>query len=284
MINDWITGTTTLYGIMGYPVGHSLSPIIHNTAFQHLKITSCYVPWNVLPEKFETALRGAQALGIKGLNITIPHKETALYLCDTVSDEARSIGAVNTIVFSENLIRGYNTDAYGFSQALQTCNIDQINNNILILGAGGGARAVAYALGNLFPESAIFISNRTAEKANKLVKHFNNMFVKKNLFKLVTASDMKTIQFSLVVNTIPTQSEHFDEQLFKRSTGTAIDIAYSINDTPFLSMAKKHQWIISDGLEMLLFQAAQSFKLWTNVDMPTDAVRRALYSYIGRTL
>ncbi|HNH33774.1 MAG TPA: shikimate dehydrogenase, partial [bacterium] len=270
MINDWITGTTTLYGIMGYPVSHSLSPIIHNTAFHYLKIASCYVPWNVFPEKFETALRGAQALGIKGLNITIPHKETALYLCDMVSDEARAIGAVNTIVFTENLIRGYNTDAYGFFRALQTCNIDQKNKNILILGAGGGARAVAYALGNFFPESTIFISNRTTEKANKLVKHFNNMFEKNDLFRSVTASDMKTIQFSLVVNTTPPQSEHFDEQLFKRYTGTAIDIAYSINDTPFLSMAKKHQWIISDGLEMLLFQAAQSFNLWTNKLMPID--------------
>ncbi|HND78191.1 MAG TPA: hypothetical protein PLN79_12945, partial [bacterium] len=116
------------------------------------------------------------------------------------------------------------------------------------------------------------------------VKHFNNMFEKNDLFRSVTASDMKTIQFSLVVNTTPPQSEHFDEQLFKRYTGTAIDIAYSINDTPFLSMAKKHQWIISDGLEMLLFQAAQSFKLWTNEEMPMDAVRRVLYSYIGRSL
>lgn len=284
MINDGITGKTAIYGIMGYPVEHSLSPIIHNTTFRYLKMDSCYIPWSVFPEKFESALRGAQDLGVKGLNVTIPHKEAAFSLCDEVSDEVKAIGAVNTIVFDNDAIKGYNTDADGFAQSLKSISRNFDNKNILIFGAGGGSRAIAFALGKLYPTSIIYITNRTPEKAEMLIQHFNKFFNRNDLFRTVSSPVIETIEFSLIVNTTPSQSNYVNQSVFSKSIGTAVDIAYSAHETPFVATAKKYQWDAYDGLEMLIFQAAQSFNLWTNKLMPIDVTRKALYSYIGRPL
>ncbi len=163
-----VDGKTRLVGLIGWPVEHSLSPCMHNAAFDKLGLNWCYVPMPVAPERLGDALRGLAALGFAGVNVTVPHKETVVAYLDEIAPEAQSIGAVNTIVLREGRAIGHNTDVYGFLEALREKGFAPQGRRAVVLGAGGAARAVVYALASR--GSQVVVLNRSAERAGSLVE------------------------------------------------------------------------------------------------------------------
>jgi len=142
-----ITGRTKITGLYGFPVEHTLSPLMHNAAFEHLGLDYCYLPFSVHPDFLKNAVEAIRALNLAGVNITVPHKESVIPYLDKVNEEALFIGAVNTIVNTEGTLTGYNTDGRGFMRSLAENNISPENKKILIAGAGGASRAIGYYLG-----------------------------------------------------------------------------------------------------------------------------------------
>jgi shikimate dehydrogenase len=139
-----VTGKTRVTGLFGYPVEHTLSPFMHNAAFEHLGLDYCYLPFSVHPDSLKTAVEAVKALRLAGVNVTIPHKEAVIPYLDTVNEEALFIGAVNTIVNREGTLTGYNTDGRGFMRALSENNISPDNKRVFVVGAGGASRAISY--------------------------------------------------------------------------------------------------------------------------------------------
>jgi len=139
-----ITGKTKITGLYGYPVEHTLSPAMHNAAFEHLGLDYCYLPFSVRPDSLKRAVEAIQALNLAGVNVTIPHKESVIAYLDNVNEEALFIGAVNTIVNQEGKLTGYNTDGRGFMRSLSESSILTDNKKVLVAGAGGASRAICY--------------------------------------------------------------------------------------------------------------------------------------------
>ena len=267
-----------LAGVIGYPIGHSRSPAVHGYWIRQLGLRAYYVPMEVTRVDFPDVLRSLVKMGFRGVNITVPHKETALQRSDFVSDQAALIGAVNTLtISSEGKIHGDNTDAYGFLQNLRDAKPDWSAKDgpILVLGAGGGARGVIFALISDGAEK-IHIVNRTRERAERLKSDFGYR---------VTTHDFSSIR-SLVPNVgtiINTTSLGMDgkpsltfpyEQL---TAGTVVtDLVYTPLNTMFLKEAQAQGCLVVDGLGMLLHQAAASFYHWFGTQPAVDAnVRRA---------
>ncbi len=151
-----ITGKTRITGLYGYPVEHTLSPSMHNAAFEHLGIDYCYLPFSVPPDSLKSAVEAIRALNLAGVNVTIPHKESVIPYLDNVSEEASFIGAVNTIVNQDGKLTGYNTDGRGFMRSLSENNILTDNKKVLIVGAGGASRAIGYYLSEKADEVVSF--------------------------------------------------------------------------------------------------------------------------------
>ena len=163
-----INGKTKITGIFGYPIEHTLSPAMHNAAFQALGLDYCYVPFLVHPDFLDKAVQSVRALNLAGVNITVPHKEKIIPLLDHMNEEALFIGAVNTVVNNEGRLTGYNTDGRGFMESLAENGISSEGKDILIIGAGGSARAVGYYLCQ--KANSLSIQGRTKEKAKRLVQ------------------------------------------------------------------------------------------------------------------
>ncbi|MEM3752932.1 MAG: shikimate dehydrogenase, partial [Candidatus Bathyarchaeia archaeon] len=175
-----ISGKTQLCALIGDPVEHSLSPYIHNAAFKHLKLDFVYVTFKVSKENVREALEGARALGIRGLNVTMPLKTAVIQHLDELDPNAEKIGAVNTILNNEGKLTGYNTDGLGALEALKANGQNPAGKNILVLGAGGAARAVAFALCKDAKDMTVL--NRTPEKARILAEELSRIFEKKVKF------------------------------------------------------------------------------------------------------
>src|SRR5262245_48126759 len=167
-------GETRLYGIFGYPIGHSLSPLMHNTAFAYHELDAVYLPFAIHPAQLEVAIRAITALHICGVNVTIPHKQAVMAWMDELSPEARLIGAVNTIHLRDGRLPGYNTDGLGFLRALEEAGREVTGQTVMLLGAGGAARAIAVQL-CLSGIRRLFLANRTQTRAAELA-----IFLKQN--------------------------------------------------------------------------------------------------------
>ena len=170
-----VTGATRLYGILGYPIGHSLSPLMHTLAFRHHGLDAVYVPFAVAPDDLGRAVAGAAALGVAGFNVTIPHKEAILACLDEVTDEASAIGAVNTVHVHDGHTTGHNTDGAGFLQPLQSLGTPLDQLSACVLGAGGAARALAAALLNAGCPRLV-IANRTQARSERLAAELQKRF------------------------------------------------------------------------------------------------------------
>ena len=177
-----INGQTKLVGLIGYPVEHSLSPVMHNSAFAALNLNWCYVPLPVPPERLGEAVAGLRALGFAGANVTVPHKEAVMACLDRIAPGARAIGAVNTIAIREGELIGYNTDWQGFLTALNEGGFDPEGKRVVVLGAGGAARAVVYALAQAGAQ--VTILNRTPLRAQALVRGFSPLLPSASLTSL----------------------------------------------------------------------------------------------------
>lgn len=267
-----IDGKTEVYGVVGYPIKHSLSPVFQNFAFQHFYVNAVYVPFEVRPENFETALRGLKALNIKGVNVTLPYKEKALELADYVDPHARSIGAVNTLKFTDEGVYAYNTDWIGFLKAVKKLVPEIRDLKTLVLGAGGSSRAVVYAL--KVEGARVFLWNRTKDKAIRLCEEFG--------CTVVNRPEEVLDDVSLLVNTTSSGLRDEDPPLFDyrllRPDISVMDIIY--RETPLLRTAKECGCKWQDGLDMLLYQGIESFKIWTGFEVPYQVVRDAVASYL----
>ena len=252
-------------GILGHPVGHSLSPAMHRAALAARGIAGSYERLDTPPERLRERLEEVRR-HFRGVNVTVPLKEQVLSLLDEVDPAARAIGAVNTVVVEKGRLVGYNTDAPGFLKSLEEAGVE--GRRALVLGAGGAARAVVYAL--LRAGWEVGVANRTRERAERLVAELGGRVVGPEAAR----------EADLVVNATsvgledpaatPLQAELFPQR------GYAVDLVYRPLWTRFLREAKARGLGALDGLGMLLWQGAIAFELWTGEEAPVEVMRSAL--------
>lgn len=273
-----IRSSTGLICILGHPVRHSRSPVMHNAAFAAQGLDLVYLAFDVHPDDLVAAVVGLRALGVRGANITIPHKEAVLSLLDEVDPTARRAGAVNTVVNRDGRLVGYNTDVFGFLMALEKgWGRGPRDARCLVVGAGGAARAVVAAL---VSEEAgeIWIYNRTASRARDLaaeVASWSTLPV-----RVLGESDLLCFgpQAELVVNATPVGMDAGVKASpipvdILTSDQVVMDIVYASEPTPLLVAAHGRGAIVIDGVEMLVQQAARAYELWTGRAAPIDLMR-----------
>ncbi len=277
-----VTGETKVIGIFGYPVRHSLSPLMQNAAIEDLGLNFIYVPFDVRPEGLETAVKAIRALGISGVNVTVPHKEKVVPFLDEVTEEASLIGSVNTIENKNGKLVGHNTDSRGYIRSLrEDAGFEPKGKNILVIGAGGAARGIIAGL-SMNDTSGIFIANRTVEKGKDLAEEFKNKFKNINFSALPLSSlkDPKILsQVDLVVNATSMGLEEGapDIEFSLISPHTLIsDIVYKPAVTPFLKKAQDAGRKTLGGLGMLIYQGAISLEIWTSKKAPVEVMKKAL--------
>jgi shikimate dehydrogenase len=258
-----------LTGVAGWPVAHSRSPAMHNAAFAALGLEDwLYTRLPLAPERFADAVRALPDSGYRGINVTIPHKEAALALADSASAAATEIGAANTLTFRDGAIEADNTDAQGFLDALGE---PLGGRSVLVLGAGGAARAVIWAAREA-GASEVLVWNRTRERARLLASHFG-----------VEAVD-RVRRADLLVNTtaVGLNGSVDDLPLADADNPELVaDLVYGPSDPPVTAWARARGARVTDGLEVLLRQGAQSFVRWTGEDAPLEPMRDAIRA--GRT-
>ena len=279
-----INGQTEIVGIIGDPIHHTKSPVIHNAAFEALGKNCAYVPFHVRPDDVESAIAGIWALGIRGVNVTVPHKQSVIPFLDELSADAREIGAVNTIVNHEGTLIGHNTDAPGFVKSLQddhqfTCK----GKRVSIIGAGGSARAIAIGLKRA-GISHLSLINRTKATAAELAQTVADGQFVPDCFEPDSSDAVATLANSdLIVQTTSVgmspnnQATPVTDFSWVRSGQLVIDIIYSPETTLFLSTCAKNGAKIGNGAGMLIAQAALAFELFTNTAAPIPVMRKAFY-------
>ena len=286
-----ITGKTKLIGLIGWPVEHSLSPAMHNAAFATLGLDYCYVPLPVAPGRLKEAVEGLRALSFVGANVTVPHKEAVMAYLDEVVPEARAIGAINTIVVQNERLIGYNTDWRGFLAALREGGFAPEGKRAVVLGAGGAARAVVYALGKAGAEIAIL--NRTLSRAEALVKDLSPLFPLISLIPLPLTEETLLEQAAaahLLVNATPLGMwPKIDESPWPESLAfsghlTVFDLVYNPRRTKLLEQAEAAGAKAIGGLGMLVHQGAEAFRLWTGVDPPLAIMYKACDDQLSRPI
>lgn len=318
-----IKGTTQLLGVIGYPVEHSFSPLMHNAAIAHLQAMSAektaekttgetaeehsevrdnldfvYLPFPIPPESLEIAVNGFAAIGLRGFNITIPHKQTIMPFLTEISEVARAIGAVNTVWRSESGWHGTNTDAAGFLAPLKALNLDWEEVPALILGNGGAARAVVAACVELGC-SQVWVCGRSPEKLHAFEQSWRaapNISAK---LSVVTWDKLpeQLPKAGLVVNATPVgmhpnvgasplsdaEMHSLGRELPASAPKIAYDLIYTPRPTKFLQQASEAGFGAMDGLEMLVQQGAAALEIWLNRPAPVDVMRRSLLKHLGHS-
>ena len=272
-----ISGTTDIYGIIGYPVEHSFSPLMHNAAFAALKMDARYLVFSVKPEQLQQAVAGIRALNISGVNVTVPHKSAVIPFLDEVTPLASKIGAVNTIKNVRGHLTGTNTDISGFVRSLSDLKFSPKNKTIALLGAGGSARAVLAGLADA-GASCIMIHNRTAERAESLVSEFSDNFPETQLESVSMETVLET-PVDLLVNST-TVGMHSDASPLDLNHAekieNVVDLIYSPAKTRLLMQAEELGIPALNGLGMLLHQGCDAFTFWTGKSAPETVMREQL--------
>lgn len=283
-----ITGETKLLGIIGAPVEHSLSPVMHNAAISHLGVDYIYLPFPIKPQNLTTAIAGFASIGIVGFNITIPYKQAIIPLLSEVTPTAKLVGAVNTVWRTETGWKGTNTDVNGFLSPLQPLQRDWANITPIILGNGGAARAVVVGLAKLGCLQ-IHIVGRDQHKLENFTKSWQNTSLTAAL-RVHSWEQLSEIirETELLINTTPIgmspniNDSPVESTLFARMQEKAIayDLVYTPNPTQFLKNAKQQGLTIIDGLEMLVQQGAVALQLWLQRLVPVDIMTQSLRDYL----
>jgi len=297
--NLQITGHTRIVGVIGAPVEHSRSPQMHNAAFAKARLNYVYLPFHVRPGEIARALEGFKAINVVGINVTLPHKQAVLPFLTSLSREAQLIGAVNTLSFGEGQIHGDNTDAPGFLQALREFKVgaraDKVGassesrqhlsfpegEEVVVLGAGGSARAVVVALA-LAGVASIVIANRTVSKAITLAEEMSKKIGVTMQGMGLTDSQLSSAvnQSALVVNTTSASMESSQPLLISAAWlqphTIVYDIVYTPPITPLMQAASSVGCQTLGGIGMLVHQGAIAFEKWTGVTPCTEIMRQAL--------
>lgn len=279
-----ITGTTGVLGVFGCPVEHSFSPPMQNAAIKELGLDLVYVPFKVAPQDLEAAVRGAAALGLTGFNVTIPHKEAIIPLLDELDEEARLVGAVNTVVYRRGKLVGYTTDGYGFLKALsEEAAFDPTGKECLILGAGGAARSICISLGRS-KAATLTIANRTKPRAERLAAEVARLTGVKSMALPLSGPALQDAvgNCHLLVNATSygMYPKHecppiIAEDWLSPST-IVCDIVYNPIETSLLRAARRRGCSVVNGCGMLVHQGARSLELWTGCRPPVAVMKRKL--------
>ncbi len=276
-----VSGSTRVIGLLGDPVAHSRSPQIHNAAFAACGLDYVYVPFPVTAAELPDAVAGLRALGLRGANVTVPHKVAAAGLLDELDETAAALGAVNTIVVDGGRLRGFNTDVAGFARALGEVWVEPAAApRVLLLGAGGAARAVALALADL--GLATTVVNRDLANAERLVETIFAARPRAELAAaplaaldaaLVGAHDLLVNATSLGLPGTGKVPAALADNVLRGQV--VVDLVYGEGPTDFLAAARARGAGTVDGLSMLVWQAAAAFELWTGVPAPVQVMRDA---------
>ncbi len=265
--------------LIGDPVSHSLSPVMHNAAFAAMGIEAAYELWPTSPADLQVRIQAIHAGDILGVNVTVPHKQAVIPLCDDLSETARRIGAVNTLVLRAGRITGDNTDAYGFSRTFDAVLTGPVPGTALILGAGGAARAVAVALVDAGVRS-VTITNRTRSRADALVETLRGAGVPG--IDVIDWNDLLgTVGDAALLVNATSIGWHGDEIPVAPVVLDALDPASVVIDltyreTALLRAVRERGIVATDGLPMLIHQGARSLELWTGLRPPVDVMTRAV--------
>ena len=290
-----LTGTTLITAVFGDPVAHSLSPAMHNAAYQALAMDRAYLAFHVKPDNLRAAIRAIPAMGLLGVNLTLPHKERVLRILDGLSGEARSLGAVNCVVNRRDGLYGDNTDARGLESDLREIGVTVARRMVVIVGAGGGAAAAVLAAVRM-GASQVLICNRTRSRAMRLARRFAGRAGRIiRVMGLDALTDRSALSgAALVVNATSIELNKAREPGVARVLQLDYeaapkdcffyDLLYSARPTQFLERAQSAGRSNSDGAGMLLNQAVLAFRLFNGVAPPVDVMRRALMEHLGRAM
>ncbi len=264
------------YGIIGYPVEHSLSPVMHEAGFKEVGIEAQY---NRIPLPLAELANGIASLledGYSGINVTYPLKEAVIPFLDEVSPKASEIGAVNTIKVMDGVLKGYNTDGDGFVQALIEQGYDFLDRNVVILGAGGSAKSIAASLAHL-PLNEVIILNRTEDKARTLAELVQTLGGQASWGPFHSGKWLKNVDLLIQTTSIGMKGEPYPLSLQGiKSSAWVVDLIYHPPLTKFLAEAELLNCRTMNGLDMLLYQGALAWKIWFNKEAPVAQMRKAL--------
>ena len=284
-MSSGINSSTMLMGLLGHPVGHSRSPFIHNSLSEHFGKDMVYLCFDVEPDELAYAVRGGLALGVKGFNVTVPHKQDVRLFLSGEDGDAKLVGAVNTLKRTEDGWYGYNTDLYGFMSALRSDGIDLKGKNVVVLGAGGASRAIICAV---LKSSArkLVICNRTYEKAKALADEFGDAYKDTEITAFATDAALIAAMENdgsgwIAVNTTSlgmypkTGEKLVNDKKFYELCDTGIDIIFNPARTAFMEAieAGKEGNHAYNGLKMLVYQGVRSYEIWNDVSVPDEVVK-----------
>ncbi len=274
-----IDSNTLLFGVIGNPIRHSKSPIMMNRAFRETGINGVYTAFHVTSDRIRDFAAGVRAMGIRGVNVTIPHKLDIMSVLDEIDASAQAIGAVNTIVNDAGRLIGYNTDGIGYVRSLkEEAERELAGKRIVVLGAGGAARGIIYALANENP-ARITIANRSVDRAKELADSLQN----KVDIEAISNEELQTAcqQADIVINTtsvgmFPQTEETPIDASWLKPGAVASDLIYNPLKTKFLQQAEQRGCRIHGGLGMFIYQGAYAFEYWTGQPAPAAAMRETV--------
>ncbi len=271
-----IDGKTRLCGLIGNPVEHTMSPVIHNTLAEKCGHNLVYVPFLVEEERLGEAVKGAWALNVLGMNVTVPYKSAVMESLAEVDELAAHIGAVNTLVRTQGGYKGYNTDMTGLYRAMRSEGIRIEDEEMILLGAGGAARAVAYLCGAQ-KAGKVFMLNRTLDKAQQVAKEVNAAFGREVIVPMLLRDyrELPDRKFLVIQGTsvglAPKEDDVvIEDAAFYRKVHTGYDLIYKPFTTRFMKLVREAGGEAYNGLKMLLYQGVIAYELWNHVEITEE--------------
>ena len=265
------------FAVIGDPIDHTLSPTIHNAAFKHLKMNCNYIAYKIKKQELESGIESLKSIHISGFNVTIPHKINVLNYLDELDNDCYKINAVNTVVNKDGMLKGYNTDVFGFLEPFKIRNISISDYVVLLLGAGGVARAVIAACSQEHVRNIVVV-NTNLERAKQLSQLSKNIGVNIQTINITQINEYE-YDYDLIVNATPlglnNEPSIISDTMIKKNT-IVYDLVYRPMQTNLLKQAQKQNAVVIYGYEMLLYQAAKSFELWHNRESPLDIMKQAI--------
>lgn len=284
-----INGKTGLYALLGSPVSHSISPLMHNASFRALGLNDVYLCFDVSDTNLDETLAGLKNIGIKGFNCTYPDKNKMCILADELSPAAKMIGAVNTVLNDNGRLKGYNTDGTGYMMAVKDAGYDIIGKKMTLLGAGGAASAICVqaAIDGVSEIDVYSIKDQFWDRAVKLIDNINNNTnCKASLYEF---NDDVSFRNSVSTSTILTNATSVglapnvdncpvsDTSVFREGLIVS-DVIYNPKETKFLRLAKDAGCSTFNGMYMLLYQGAEAFNIWTGMNMPVEYIKKTFFA------